>query len=274
MKLNFELAGTDYHFDSQCFYQLGIPLNFDGDQVNHFGAKKAKASPMQSGGFIGDVKQGGSCNAFELHINPHCHGTHTESISHIVDELIPPYRCIDNNLIPCALVSVSPVLGANCQDSYQPTLTADDKVITSESLIKACKSLKSGFLEALIIRTLPNDSTKTTAHYNEQHQPPFLSQEAMIWIREQGVQHLLVDFPSVDRLNDDGLLSNHRNFWQVEPGTHRLGKQSRTKSTISELVYCETNIPDGGYLLNLNVPALCNDAVPSAPILYPLESSL
>ena len=38
----------------------------------------------------------------------------------------------------------------------------------------------------------------------------------MNYIVSLGVQHLLVDTPSVDRLLDDGNLSAHNIFWQTK----------------------------------------------------------
>lgn len=273
MKLKTEIGGQTHHFDSLRSHSIAIPINFFGPQVNHFGAAKAQANPMRSGSFIGDVRLGGSCNAFEFQLNPHCHGTHTESISHVTSERVPPYLCINENLMPCGLVTVQPISGANSPDSYRPAMNPQDRVIDKTLLSEACRDIDTPFLKALVVRTLPNTADKLAAHYNSANEPPFFSSEAMTWIREQGVEHLLVDFPSVDRLNDDGLLHNHRNFWQLEAEGHDLIESARKNATITELVYCPSEIKDGMYLLNLTVPALTIDAVPSNPILYPLELS-
>ncbi len=76
-----------------------------------------------------------------------------------------------------------------------------------------------------------------------------------------GVQHLLVDFPSVDKV-DDAKLINHHIFW---------AKNAR-KKTITELVYVPNNAKDGSYLLNLQVAAFEADAAPSRPVLYKVKS--
>ena len=95
--------------------------------------------------------------------------------------------------------------------------------------------------------------------------PSFFSIEAMEYIVSLGVEHLLVDTPSVDRLLDDGHLSTHNIFWETK------GKEFNTNAknkTITEMIFVSENIQDGNYLLNLQIPAFVSDAAPSRPILY------
>ena len=47
----------------------------------------------------------------------------------------------------------------------------------------------------------------------------FFSLEAMQYIVGLGVQHILVDTPSVDRLFDDGHLTAHNIFWETKEKT-------------------------------------------------------
>ena len=249
---------------------IAIPLNFDGPQPNHFGAKTASAVPMQAGSFIGDTTQGGSCNAQDISFNPHCNGTHTESISHVIDDLVPPHEVIKQPLIQALLVTIEPATHVS-MDSYQPPLEPGDKVICKYQLTAVKKSLHKG-VKALIIRTLPNSNAKLTHRYGQDVQPAFFSNEAMQWlVAETAVEHLLVDLPSVDRLHDDGLLSNHRLFWNIEPGSHQSSNEQHHHKTITEMVYVPNELKDGPYLLNLQVPRLNLNAVPSNPTLYPVH---
>jgi hypothetical protein len=41
--------------------------------------------------------------------------------------------------------------------------------------------------------------------------------------------------------------------------------------TVTELIYAPDPIPDGHYLLNLQVAPLLADAAPSRPVLYPVR---
>ena len=82
-------------------------------------------------------------------------------------------------------------------------------------------------------------------------------------IVDAGVQHLLIDLPSVDREEDGGALAAHHLFWNVPADPN-------FKKTITELVYVPNEIPDGNYLLNLQVSNFANDAAPSRPMLFDL----
>ena len=100
--------------------------------------------------------------------------------------------------------------------------------------------------------------------------PPYLSSEAMKFLVEHGVQHLLIDTPSVDREEDDGILAAHHIFWGLDADGNTLD-ESRNKATITELIYVPDEVKDGWYLLNLQIAPLELDASPSKPILYKLN---
>jgi arylformamidase len=69
-------------------------------------------------------------------------------------------------------------------------------------------------------------------------------------------------------LMDDGKLLNHRVFWNVNPGSFEVNKNSRINSTITELIYVPNEVPDGEYLLNLQIAPFNSDAAPSRPVLF------
>ena len=124
-------------------------------------------------------------------------------------------------------------------------------------------------MQALVIRTLPNDDSKKARNYME-HEPPFFSLEAMKYIVELGVAHLLIDLPSVDRLFDDGNLNAHHIFWNVAAGSHEADSKIALQKTITEMIYVDHKTDDGSYLLNLQIAPFVSDASPSRPLLYPL----
>ena len=267
-----ELANGTYQVNIVFPHSIAIKMAFNKDQPNHFGADPAKATPMQSGGFIGDTEQGGSCNVNQLILNPHCNGTHTETLAHICDtsgvlslsiadiEIAP--------LVPCMLISVAPEHGMSSGESYRPDLTDGDEVVTRKQLERALRDIDNCQLTSLVIRTLPNDSGKCTRIYNEEQQPAFLSLDAVLYLNERGVEHLLLDLPSIDRLHDEGLMTSHHLFWQVPEGSHQAGQHSLINKTITEMAYIDEQIVDGFYFLNLQMPAFINDAAPSRPVLY------
>jgi kynurenine formamidase len=68
-------------------------------------------------------------------------------------------------------------------------------------------------IDALIIRTLPNDASKQSRDYALEPDYPVLNDEAMNWIAGREMKHLLIDTPSIDRAHDGGQLNNHRRWW-------------------------------------------------------------
>jgi len=245
-------------FDFTDTIDISIPLNFDGPQPNAYSVERASAKACEYSELVGDTRRGGSCNFESITFIPHCNGTHTECVGHITNERISLRDCLQDVMMPALLVSVEPV-----------SLSNGDLVISKNALELSMTTppAQSGGA-ALIVRTLPNDENKLSRYYNEQNIPPYFTKEAMRFIVECGFKHLLVDMPSIDRLFDEGKLSNHRIFWNVEPGSFELNPESRINSTITELIYVPTDVADGEYLLNLQIAPFESDAAPSRPVLF------
>ena len=236
---------------------ISIPLKFNGPQPNAYGVEPATSKPCEAGDMVGDTRRGGSVNFEQYTFIPHCNGTHTECVGHITHERISVRDCLKDVLIPALLVSV------------EPEQAGGDLVITRETLLRSIGGRTvGGTSTALIVRTLPNDDGKLTLKYGEDNIPPYFMAEAMEYIIECGFKHLLVDLPSIDRLFDEGKLSNHRIFWNVEPGSFETHSDTRIYSTITELIYVPNEVADGEYLLNLQIAPFMADASPSRPILF------
>ncbi len=269
MNIDFEKIGKPI--------DISIPLRFNGPQPNAYGVKMAASKPVEAGDLVGDIRLGGSVNFEQYTFIPHCNGTHTECVGHITNERISVRDCLQDIFISALLISVSP----------EWTGGSDDLVITREAIETAVKSgagagatglLQSGLEtefqppahaggSALIVRTLPNDDSKMTREYGDVI-PPYFSTEAMAYIVEYGFKHLLVDLPSIDRIFDDGKLTNHRMFWNVEKGSVETYENTRINSTITELIYVPNEVADGEYLLNLQIAPFDADAAPSRPVLF------
>lgn len=273
MKINFEHRGSFYSADSTAGVSIAIPLQFDGPQPNHFGASKASLQPLRLGGFVGRTELGGSCNVDALEIVPHCNGTHTETISHIVNEDIWIGHAAMDVCCVAVVVSVSVSPAPQTNEDYRPPLNSEDSVITAAALKSALQPFVHLKPKALILRTLPNSATKFSNSYSVENSPAFLTVDAMKVINDLGCRHLLVDLPSVDRMYDDGLLTNHHCFWNVPETTHSLAADSWQDKTITEMVFVADDLPDGMYLLNIQVPSFSGDAAPSRPVLLPLSST-
>ena len=290
MMLTIELSTGKYQVSIAKPLSLAIPVAFTSKkststkntavQPSHFSAALAASKPMQAGSFIGDTEQGGSCNVNELSINPHCNGTHTETIAHICDLNHELSRTIaDINpapLMPCVLVSIKPITVQNSNknistvvdESYTPKLLTGDQLITRTALASLIADYSNEQLQCLVVRTLPNNQDKCSQIYSQNNQPSFFSREAILYLNERSVEHLILDIPSLDRLHDDGLLTCHHLFWQVEEGKHQANESSLVSKTITEMAFIDNKISDGFYFINLQIPAFINDAAPSKPVLY------
>lgn len=271
MKLVTEFNGKNFELDLKQPISLAIPVKFNGEQPNHFGAPVATRKPLADGDFVGDTQQGGSCNVDQIQMVPHCNGTHTESIHHIANTPINIGQIHSNSLTHSLLVSVSPKTASETKDSYTPKLESSDWIIDLQELHKQISQQDLDSVESLVLRTLPNHTHKVSVIYSNESQPPFFTQEAMQWLAASSIKHLLVDFPSLDRMYDDGHLTNHHCYWNLEAGSHELNPQSHLERTVTEMIYVPDSASDGFYALNLQVPAFELDAAPSRPLLYPLK---
>lgn len=218
---------------------------------------KPVIEPVVFGDWIGKVSEGKSSTNFNnIFFNPHGHGTHTECLGHITREFYSINQSLKQFFFLAELISVV------------PELQEEDLVITLENISTALDvTLKLGVpKEALIIRTLPNFKKKKSLKYSNTN-PPYLSGEAARFIRESGIQHLLIDLPSVDKEKDDGKLLAHKAFWNVSD-VNNLNADARLDCTITEMIFVPDEIKDGTYLLNLQIASFENDASPSKPVLY------
>jgi kynurenine formamidase len=250
MKLTLEKDGRRYSFQTEKGMDLSISMNPNGPRAWY--VEPMRIEPVRTEQFLGSVAEGGAVNFRDVYFNPHGHGTHTENAGHIVDTDFPVVKSIDSSHYFAKLVTVVLMRQNVSQDASQ-----GDWVINEESLLGM--DLK---VEALIIRTKPNDHSKVQRQYSGTNFP-YLTIGAMQRIVDAGVQHLLIDLPSVDREEDGGALAAHHLFWNV-PSNPNFQK------TITEFIYVPNEIADGTYLLNLQVSNFANDAAPSRPMLFDL----
>ena len=237
-----------YRVDLNKPLDISIPLRAGNENVIAWYAPPVTIEPVRMGDWVGNVAQGGSVNFNNVFFNPHAHGTHTECVGHISKEFYSLNQHLKTFFFLSKLISVT------------PEKINDDLVITKQQITS---QLKNEIAEALIIRTLPNDITKHTRHYSNTN-PAYLHHEAAQWMCENGVKHLLLDLPSVDKEKDDGKLLAHHAFWNYPNAT-------RFDATITELIFVDDKIKDGTYLLNLQITSLENDASPSKPVLFAVE---
>ena len=272
MNARIRIGEREYTADLATGRSIAIPLHFDGPQPNAYDVPHATARHYEDGGFVGDTRLGGSCNFETITLTPHCNGTHTECVGHIAHERIAVDSVLQPGLLPATVISVTPEAAMLSPESYALVKDEEDRIITSAALQQALADADPAFLEALIIRTLPNDPAKRSRQYAREP-APFFSIEAMHVINALGVEHLLADIPSLDRAGDEGRLSAHHLFWEVEQGSHDVDPARHSMRTVTELIYVPDDIPDGRCLLDLQIAPFMADAAPSRPVVFGVSTA-
>ena len=247
-------------------------LDFHGPQPSYYGVPPATANTMVADGFVGDTRAGGGCNAEVITLNPHCHGTHTECVGHVTDARLHAIDVVPRHRLAALLVSLTPRPAAEV-DERTPGATQDgDLLLTAASLREPLAALNEP-LDALIIRTLPNPDSKRHQHYLDSGDYPYLTLDAVAAVVAAGVRHLLIDTPSLDRLDDNGELAVHRAFWNLPLRQRDVDARTRVGNTVTEMIFIDDSIADGRYRLALQAAPFSGDATPSNPILYPWNST-
>lgn len=260
MKALVSAGGVDWEIELDSPTSLAIETSFAREGPSAFGAPHASSRALEVPGFSGAVAAGASCNCRTITLTPHCNATHTECAGHLTSQPLDALRVVPVGLLSATVLTVTP-------DHAPP----DERMITRR-LLEAAWPRAPAAKETLrpraaVIRTLPNDREKQRRDYTG-GSAPYLSADAAHALVERGIEHLVVDFPSIDRMSDAGRLAAHRIFFGLPPGETELARAARAQCTITELAYVPESVPDGEYLLAIQIPALAGDAVPSRPLLY------
>jgi kynurenine formamidase len=273
LRLELTLGGRRYHADPARAASIAIPIRFEGETLTAFGAGPAAARSVSGPGFVGDTTQGGSCNVGELHLIPHCHGTHTECVGHLVDERVSVDLVLRGTLFPATLVTLAPEPAAGHPEADAAIAAPGDRLVSARALAALLGREPGPFHRAVVIRTTPNAPTKLAARYDGAAPPPYLTAAAGALLAGLGCDHVIVDLPSLDRMADAGKLAAHRAFFGLPAGSRRLAEARRGHATITELAFVPDEIADGRYLVDLQLAPIASDAAPSRPLLIPLEEA-
>ncbi len=245
MKASLEYKNQTFKIDLSKPIDISIPLRASANNVTAWYVNQPEFTPVMENGFVGDVNLGGAVNFRNIFFNPHGHGTHTECVGHISKEKHTINQCLKQFTFFAKLVTI------------KPEQIGNDSVIT---LAQIKQVWQNNDADAIVIRTLPNDYEKLSKQYSSTN-PTYIHYEAMQYLIENGVEHLLIDTPSVDREEDGGELISHHIFWNYP-------NNPQTKRTITELIYVSNEVEDDFYLLQFQIASFENDASPSKPILY------
>ena len=238
--------GKDYKIDFYKPIDISMPLSTAKNCASAWYVESMKLESLEYGNTICDVSKGGATNFRKVTFNPHGNGTHTECVGHISKEFVTINKCLTQFMFLAEVITMMPT-----------ELENGDFVITKKQLEESLENLKP---DAIVIRTLSNGLNKLTMQYSNTN-PPYILEDAILFLNSIGVEHLLIDMPSIDRENDEGKLLAHHAFWQYPTNT-------QFQKTITELIYVPNEIIDGTYILNLQIASFENDASPSKPVLY------
>ncbi len=240
---------------------LALTLDFTRPHPRHFGAPAATSDAFKAGDFEGEVARGASCNCRRVVLVPHCNGTHTESASHLTIAQRPLQDILPAGPMEALLLTVPAVSAQGSGEDSLPHPQPGDRLITRATLLAAWQRHPQAGARALLLRTGTDWRDEA---------PPYLSRQLVEELVARGIEHLVTDLPSVDRLADEGRLTAHRIFFGLPAGSTRLEEARRAGATITELAGFPPSLADGPCAVQIQIPAWTGDAVPSRPLYLPL----
>lgn len=243
MILAFNHNGENLEANISKPLEIGISVRRE-HSVSSFGIAGAIYQDYVDGEFVGNKDKGGPCNLETITFTPHGNSTHTECLGHIADEDYFVNDCIKDSYLVARLNT----LGTRNDGKYLNFDSVDFDSLQSHN--------------ALVLRSTPNSISKLNRDYSGK-KTPCIDPEDMTRIVTAGIQHLVIDLPSVDPEWDGGAMASHYTYWQY-PANPRI------EASITEFAFIRDDIKDGTYLLKLNISNFESDAAPSRPVLYPI----
>ncbi|MEQ9263072.1 MAG: cyclase family protein [Owenweeksia sp.] len=245
MQITLEHLGRKYRADLSKGIDLSSVLGDEKRELRAWYVPPVLKEPVQGDGWVGSVKKGSPVNFYDIRFNPHGNGTHTESYGHISEKQESINDQFTQFHTLAYLINIT------------PEERSGDRLITLSDIRSRIKKWN---FESLILKTGNYPEGYDFSNTN----PAYLEPELVSFIKEMGVQHLLLDLPSVDRESDGGKVEAHKIFWDF-PDAPREG------CTITELIRVPEGTADGLYLLNLQIAPFHNDASPSRPVIFEVE---
>ncbi len=245
---------------------LAADTPFEGTAPRWFDAPPARSWPHRSGAFSGSVLTGASCNCRNLQLTPHGSGTHTECVGHLTADECHVIRVLPAGLLPALLIDVDVIAARDSAESADHRPEPGDSLITAAAIEAAWPSALPFAPTALVVRSAAGDP------------PAYLTRECAQLLVAHDILHLVVSLPSLDRLEDAGMLTAHRIFFGLPPRSQQVrlpvvSDAQRPQATVTELAQIPGSLKSGPGFLQIQAPALQSDAVPSRPLWFPLAES-
>merc|ERR1712166_364255 len=206
---------------------------------------------------------------------PHWKGTHMCSVGVLSQNAaISVHKALHNRptVVPCTVLTVhlEPIGAAN-EQYFAPcshdTLCVTRRALELAMLTAPAMTLRPGFLTALCIRTRWRNSA-TAGHVRA-----CFSIQAMEWILNHSVTHLLVDLPSLDLEQDNtkcGLQQARAAMFGLSPAQAAAAPVNRecARNTFTCAASIPDEVKDGIFLLSLAAGGFDGYCMPSAPALH------
>ena len=235
MIIQFQNGENTYKANLSKPIDISIPLIFNNlDNPNAWYCPSPEAEPQRFSDFNIAVENGAAVNSMGVRLFPHGNGTHTEGVGHLmnqsnwvtVNQALRTFHCL------ARLISVF------------PTRTSEGNSVILKTQIEKALGHDEPF-DALIVRTLPNHDLKPKMQWSGTN-PAFFEDEALSFVAQMGIKHLLTDLPSVDKEDDGGKVAGHRAFWCYDGENLPAGRQGtervRFDATITEMIYIPSTV--------------------------------
>ena len=252
---------------------LARVLDFVGPQLRCFGAAPASSQPLLVGDFSGRVDRGASCNASVLSITPHANGTHTEGVGHLTVERVDVQGLIPRRLLLATLLTVEPELAGDSADSSSPLPRADDLLMTRGAIERAWPAPPAPGLAARAAVHAHAAQRARQVHRTARRigaipvtrgrQLAGGAAASITWCsmcRRPIAAAMAASSPRTASSSD------------CRRAAARCSQPSAPGARSPNWLTSDDALADGWYLLSLQSPAICGDAVPSRPVLYPLRT--
>ncbi|NRA10955.1 MAG: cyclase family protein, partial [Crocinitomicaceae bacterium] len=230
MKTTIQHNSKTYQIDLSKPLDISMPLKAAKENPTAWYVDVPRFTPVMTDAFTGDVNLGGAVNFRNIFFNPHGNGTHTECVGHISKEQETINECLKEFFFLAEVVSIT------------PEQINGDGIIT---LAQIEDVFQANGAKAIVIRTLPNSGDKLSMQYSNTN-PTFIDHKAVQFLIDRGIEHLLIDTPSIDKEEDGGELISHHTFWEYPNNT-------QTQRTITELIFVPDSVIDGTYFINIQI---------------------
>ena len=98
----------EQYIDTNAPLDISITLSDDARNPRAWYVDPPRFEPVRTEHYVGSIKEGGSVNFRDIYFNPHGHGTHTECLGHITEEVHSINDVLKNYFFNATVVSILP----------------------------------------------------------------------------------------------------------------------------------------------------------------------